>query len=232
MSLLRDLHSKILTSDLPSGHLSGELLCCAVRSCHTERPVSSTLFCSVITADVESLNPGLYLVYTLQNSPNMSQRYQKKSCHAVTRGVWLSRPRCWLQRWGRCRRRRGEGLSSQELVGGMGGPLAFKLPFCPCILILHSRIALRYNITRALHSSHVSIPKLDPVNKRYVEALLLLDSSVNLSIPCPNCVSLLLNPFTELESDAVSCMLTATSLFSELLQFPELMITAPSVFLR
>lgn len=78
MSLLRDLHSKILTSDLPSGHLSGELLCCAVRSCHTERPVSSTLFCSVITADVESLNPGLYLVYTLQNSPNMSQRYQKK----------------------------------------------------------------------------------------------------------------------------------------------------------
>lgn len=114
----------------------------------------------------------------------------------------------------------------------MGGPLAFKLPFCPCILILHSRIALRYNMTRALHSSHVSIPNLDPVNKRYVEALLLLDSSVNLSIPCPNCVSLLLNPFTELESDAVSCMLTATSLFSELLQFPELMIRAPSVFLR
>lgn len=171
MSLLRDLHSRILTSDPPSGHLSGELLCCAVRSCHTEQPVSWTLFCSVITTDVESLNPGLYLIYTLQNSPNMSQRYQKKSSHAVTRGGWLSRPRCWLQRWGRCGRRRGEGASSQELVGGTGGPLAFKLPFCPCILILHSRIARRYNIPELYTAAMFSFQTWNPINQRFMSKL-------------------------------------------------------------
>lgn len=47
----------------------------------------------------------------------------------------------------------GGGVSSQELVGGLGGLLAVLLPFCPCILILHSWIA-------SVASPECSIPEL------------------------------------------------------------------------